>query len=172
MPRNSSTDSSKERSRPSTNSSTRGLVGSILSRRDEPPRSQDSQSWPPQTPRSPERRRLTGGYPANTFSPSTAGSAPAGSPKRDDHYRKELNEKGIPRASKYNQGHEDYKGSETWGESAGKQYSEHLRSSSAPRRADRSGAPPGAYVGQPLGTPSYHGQAASYASNAESAYGT
>lgn len=168
--RSKSSSRSRSRTRPSNTSSMEPLMGSRISRRDPPPANPNSQSWPPLSPRSSTLQRTTTGYPGNVFSPSTGGSAPGGTPAADDHYRDTLRRDGIPRASHYTQGYEDYKGAELHGAFAKKQYSAHLNSSSAPARDQRSGAPPGAYVGEPLGTPSYQYEASRYADNATQAY--
>ena len=146
-------------------------MGSYVSRSNETiNKSPNSKSWPPQNSRSGETERCTGGFPANTFSPSTSGRAPPENPARDDRYRTEMRDQGIPKASNYHKKYSDYKDGETWGESAVSQYKGHLDSEEAPSRAERSNTPQESYVGQPLGTPAYHKKASEYAANAQAAY--
>ncbi len=180
MPSSSGRTSSSSRSRseprassqPRASSSTRGTVSPFARRDNPPPYVPEGGSWPRRNPASPERVRFTGGFPSNPQVPDTYGTAPPGSRERDDRYRNDLRERGIEKKGNYSKSHEDYKDAELHGEIAKGRYSEHMGTARIPpSREDRRGDPRGAWTGQPLEKPSWHGTAAPLAGDVASAYG-
>lgn len=180
MPTSSGRTSSSSRSRseprassqPRVSSSTRGNVSPFARRDNPPPYAPEGGSWPRRNPPSPERVRFTGGFPSNPQVPETYGTAPPGSRERDDRYRNDLRERGIEKKGNYSKSHEDYKDAELYGEVGKARYSEHMGTArKPPSREDRRGDPRGAWTGQPLEKPSWHGAAAPLAADVASAYG-
>lgn len=127
-------------------------------------------SYPPITPQSSLKARMTSGYPTARFSVGEGqGSAPASGHQTRDPYRSAMDPSktrtGPPLNSPFSQQHTKYKDLDAEAESAEQQYKEYLKSArNIPRKVRDQN--PGLYDGEPCETKEWHRTAARYAGRA------
>lgn len=151
----------------SSNSNREHSVASDFEARRLPPRPTDVNSYPPVTPPSGMKTRMTTGYPEARFNVGQSeGSAPASGHKHLDPYRhavdKEHNKTGPPLDSPFIKSYNHYKDLDESSQAAKAQYKEYAKTArkvTAKMRKDN----PGVFEGQPRETKEWHENAASYA---------